>query len=137
MELSYSDIAKELKSKYIKKYQDADDETIAVSLQEWITSRNKSKGYLPGLSPRDNITQLAEIFAECGRCTKHNGTCHISHVLKNMASVSSLLEILEDNNSTGKLEEIMEVVNEGYEPYVILNEFVCRSCKGNWWNPAQ
>lgn len=51
-----------------------------------------------------------------------------------MAALQSLLEMLEENDNTEKLEEIMEVV---YEPYVILDEFVRRSCKGSWWNPPQ
>jgi len=131
MEMTYSDRARELKSIYTKKYQDADDETLALGIQAWMDRENGKNGYLRGLSPACNITQIAQMVGECGKCTKPEGNCFISNVLRNMAAMETLLMMIENKNIR-KADEALEILEDGYEPYVMLHEFTRRICDGVW-----
>jgi len=137
MEMTYSDKAKELKSRCISKYEKADNETLTQGIQAWMNERNAKEGYLPGLSPKCNITKFAEISRECEKCTKHDGCCAVSNILRNVVSSSLLLEILEKDSNIQEVraESIMALLDSSYASYIMLKEFTKRNCEGTWHSP--
>jgi len=132
--MTYSAKAKQIKADHIKRYKALSNELLHEELQLWLDSENKDQGYLPGLTPQSNVSQLSQMIDECGNCTKPEGHCTIANVLRNMASVEYVLEILEKNNNEDKSKRAMTLLEKSYEPFVMLHEFTTRVCEGTWHN---
>ena len=133
VESSHLDRVKELKSLYTDKYLNLTDEALAQEIQAWIDKENNTRGYLIGLSPRCNINKLAEIMRECGECTSPRGQCSTANMLRNMAALEHIVQMISNKDGRlSKLDEAMELIENGYGPYIMLKEFAERNCKFDW-----
>jgi len=121
--------AKEIKLKYTKKYSAASDPALQKYVQDWIDQENDKEGYLPGLSPECNVTELTQIIKECGECTSHKGTCSINHILRNMAAVEQLLQLLDTDPVK---DDILDFLEKNYDRYLMLKEYTTRICDEQW-----
>jgi len=128
MKTNNVDRAEELKSIYSAKYKNLTNDELYVALGDWITQENQKNGYLPGLSPRENITHLTQMMEMCAKCDNPEGHCDISNMLRNMASTELLLKFMGN-----KLGEAQELIEKSYENYVMLQEHTSRVCAGTWY----
>jgi len=126
---TFEDKAKKLEIEYTTKYQKISNEELHENLQTWMNHENKKRGYLPGLSPAINITQLTSIAKECSQCISPTGHCSITNILRNMATMESFRGLLKDNLEEEHARKIWKIVNRGYGPYLMLKEFTKRICK--------
>lgn len=133
MNISYSLLAKKLKYRCDASSQKLTNLELEEKLQNWVNLENEKKGYLVGLSRKDNITKIEDLKIECAQCTKYLGHCNIAHILRNIAAVSIILELLEEDNFENK-KEAFDLVKEKYEPYTLLREYTKRNCLGQWHN---
>ena len=121
-----------LRDKCIAKYGKASNKKLEGYIQDWMDVSNQETGYLPGLDPDNNVTQLEEIVKECHQCKELDGNCTLSQLLRNMAALETLLQLLEANNNTKKADETLEFIKENYGNYYMLKEFTNRICDGKW-----
>ena len=132
---TYSERAKMLRSQYTAKYKAYTDDDLAQAIQEWMDKENGERGYLPGLAPYCNVTHFGQIIAECKKCVTPDGGCTMSNLLRNMAATEFILQMLEENKNYKKAQEAMDLIENGYEPYIMLKEFTTRICEGAWHSP--
>jgi len=129
--MTHTKKARELHFKYTKRYSKASDAELHKYMQKWMDQQNAESEHLPGLNRECNVTKLAEIIKECGKCTSYNGNCSISHLLRNMAATEYMLQLLETNNPK-KADEMLEFLEKNYGNYLLVKEFTKRICSRSW-----
>ena len=120
-----------IKENSISTAKSMSDETLHLTVQNWMDEENQGRGYLIGLSPCCNVTKLTDIQKQCESCTGSLGNCYLSDIVRNLASSEIILKMIVDKEAKRK-EEALTLVEERYPTYAILKEYVTRNCKGQW-----